>query len=274
MSPIAVFASLLAVGLALPQQNARLNERKFQLDGKIVGGTSATIQQYPWMVSLRETSDSIFGSEESHICGGSIVSNNYVLTAGHCCENEDASSLVVRVGNTDGDNGERHEISQIILHPQFVTKYNVPYNDVCLLKVSKPFTFSSSVKAVTLPAANSQTSVGTMATTTGWGSTYYGGDVTRSLMQVSLPVVSLSECISDYGKNKGGSDYVDDSMICAGYTQGGKDACQGDSGGPMTVSGTQVGVVSWGAGCAEANYPGVYADVSHFVSWIKSTAGI
>lgn len=63
-------------------------------------------------------------------------------------------------------------------------------------------------------------------------------------------------------------------MLCAGYTSGGKDACQGDSGGPLVSGSTQVGIVSWGRGCAAANYPGVYASVASLRSWIQSATGV
>lgn len=63
-------------------------------------------------------------------------------------------------------------------------------------------------------------------------------------------------------------------MICAATENGGKDSCQGDSGGPMIVNGVQTGVVSWGVGCADARYPGVYANVANQLGWIQSHTGL
>ncbi|KAJ8880764.1 hypothetical protein PR048_017235 [Dryococelus australis] len=145
---------------------------------------------------------------------------------------------------------------------------------VDIFQVSTPFVYSDSIKAIKLPEANSEVSAGTMAVTTGWGSIYYDGDVVENLREVSVPIVLQSTCVTEYGVDKLGANYVNDTMICAGYLQGGKDTCQGDSGGPLAVSGTLAGIVSWGAGCAEPNYPGVYTNVAYFREWLKEETGI
>lgn len=97
-----------------------------------------------------------------------------------------------------------------------------------------------------------------------------GGSASTHLMKVSIPIVSRSQCQAAY-KNY---NTITDRMICAGYTEGGKDSCQGDSGGPMVAGGTLYGIVSWGYGCAQPKYPGVYTNVANLVSWIKSNTGI
>lgn len=97
-----------------------------------------------------------------------------------------------------------------------------------------------------------------------------GGSTSARLMQVSIPIVDRAQCQKAY-KNY---NTITDRMICAGYTQGGKDSCQGDSGGPMVAQGTLYGIVSWGYKCAEPNYPGVYTNVAHLRSWIKSNSGV
>lgn len=89
-------------------------------------------------------------------------------------------------------------------------------------------------------------------------------------MKVSLPIVARSECQNAY-KNY---NTITNRMICAGYTQGGKDSCQGDSGGPMVAGGTLYGIVSWGYKCAQPKYPGVYTNVANLRSWIKSNSGV
>ncbi|XP_063222077.1 trypsin-3-like [Bacillus rossius redtenbacheri] len=271
MSPIAVLMSLLAFSLAYPQHNGLLNQRKYDLGGRIVGGNATTIEEFPYMVSVRENYEGLF---ESHICGGSIISENFVVTAGHCCADEDTASLVVRVGSTKAKIGEKHELSEIILHPEYKQVDRVPYNDICLLKVSKPFVYSDSIKAVALPQANSEVPEGTLAVTSGWGSTFYEGDVVQVLREVAVPIVSQAACVSEYGKNIHGDYMVNDTMICAGYLQGGKDACQGDSGGPLTVGGSLVGLVSWSVGCAEPKYATVFTNVARFRDWVKSEAGV
>ena len=85
-----------------------------------------------------------------------------------------------------------------------------------------------------------------------------------------MPTVNQKEC------NKAYSDFggVTDRMLCAGYQQGGKDACQGDSGGPLVADGKLVGVVSWGYGCAQAGYPGVYSRVAVVRDWVRENSGV
>ena len=87
----------------------------------------------------------------------------------------------------------------------------------------------------------------------------------QKIFQVDVPVVSDDDCRDSYGQND-----IADSMICAGLDEGGKDSCQGDSGGPFMCGNELSGVVSWGYGCAEAGYPGVYTQTSYFVDWVNS----
>ncbi|XP_021931893.1 uncharacterized protein LOC110835704 [Zootermopsis nevadensis] len=95
-----------------------------------------------------------------------------------------------------------------------------------------------------------------------------GGATSRILQKLQLPIVSASRCRCLYGD-------LPDHQICAGYPEtGGKDSCQGDSGGPLVVSGLQIGVVSWGYGCAKPRYPGVYTEVAAYRSWINRKTGI
>ena len=142
-------------------------------------------------------------------------------------------------------------------------------NDIALLYVGTPLTFNANVQPVTLPAQLQQSSGDSMIT--GWGTTSAGGDAADVLQKVVVPIVTDAECRAAYGESD-----IDDSMICAGLPEGGKDSCQGDSGGPMMcdLSGAmyQCGIVSWGRGCAEPGYPGVYAEVSYFVDWILANA--
>lgn len=99
------------------------------------------------------------------------------------------------------------------------------------------------------------------------GSRGSGVPDTDALQKVTVPIVSREDCNSKY------SGAVTEGMICAGFTEGGKDSCQGDSGGPLTdPSGTLIGIVSWGQGCALPNYPGVYAHVGNYVDFINSNA--
>merc|ERR1711974_280318 len=122
------------------------------------------------------------------------------------------------------------------------------------------------VAAIALPEDGEEYTEGTTCTVSGWGTTSEGGSLARILQKVDVPVVSDKSCRKSYSTSQ-----IADSMICAGFEQGGKDSCQGDSGGPFMCGNQLSGVVSWGYGCAEAGYPGVYTQTSYFVDWVNST---
>ena len=135
-------------------------------------------------------------------------------------------------------------------------------NDIALLKLQFPLAMDNYVQPIVLPAQEQDTTGDCVVS--GWGTTAEGGSSPSYLMKVTVPVVSDAKCRDAYD--------IDDSNICAGYDEGGKDACQGDSGGPLYCSGYQAGIVSWGYGCGRPEYPGVYTEVSYFVDWINSNA--
>jgi trypsin len=105
----------------------------------------------------------------------------------------------------------------------------------------------------------------------GWGTQSSGSSSLPTRLQAAtVYITDREECNSAY------SDYggITENMICAGVTGGGKDACQGDSGGPLVVDGSLVGIVSWGVGCAEASYPGVYSNVASLRGYITEVSGV
>jgi len=155
------------------------------------------------------------------------------------------------------------EIRRRHTHPDY--DGNNVDNDVCVLELEGSFSFDTYVAPVSLDTIGGQTE-GDHFTVTGWGTTSSGGSTSNILQKVSVPFVTQESCKRSYGSND-----ITDGMICAG--EKGKDSCQGDSGGPMVdAAKKQVGVVSWGIGCALAGYPGVYARVSTYADWISSTA--
>lgn len=157
-------------------------------------------------------------------------------------------------------------MKRVIVHPNYNSK-TIDY-DIALLQVDGTIQLNSNVQPVKL--ATSEPKAGTIVTVTGWGALKQGGSTSSHLMKVSLPIVARSECQNAY-KNY---NTITNRMICAGYTQGGKDSCQGDSGGPMVAGGTLYGIVSWGYKCAQPKYPGVYTNVANLRSWIKSNSGV
>ncbi|XP_039483476.1 trypsin delta [Drosophila santomea] len=228
-----------------------------QLDGRIVGGTATTISSFPWQISLQRSG--------SHSCGGSVYSANIIVTAAHCLQSVSASVLQVRAGSSYwSSGGVTASVAAFKNHEGY--NANTMVNDIAIIKLSSALSFSSTIKAISLASSNPAN--GAAASVSGWGTLSYGSSSIPSQLQyVNVNIVSQSQCASStYGY---GSE-IKSTMICA-YTSG-KDACQGDSGGPLVSGGVLVGVVSWGYGCAYANYPGVYADVAALRSWVISAA--
>ena len=230
----------------------------------IVGGEDADILDYPWQVALIESS----GGWSWAFCGGSIIDNYWILTAAHCLEDVNENNLYVMAGsdNSYAQGGDSYSVEEIIVHPNY--NNNTMNNDIALLKLNNPIYFNSYKQSVMLicdeQVSMGAQSPGTMATITGWGETEtnnYNG----TLQVASVPITTTS----NYGWGQ-----IDGDMIMAGYSSGGYDSCQGDSGGPMVARDIddtewmQVGIVSWGYGCAEPGYPGVYTRVSYFLEWI------
>jgi len=225
---------------------------------RIVGGTEVqNPREFPFQVSLQEGN--------SHFCGGSLIAPGWVLTAAHC-----GNVKVVEVGGHDLSANdacvERIKVSETIIHPKY-DDYTMA-NDIALLKLAGASTYPP----VGLYSGGALEAAGTLSTVSGWGTLSSGGPAPDVLRSVNVPIVTNKVCNVAY------SNGIIDTMMCAGYKQGGKDSCQGDSGGPLFVSEAgqfvQTGVVSWGEGCAAKNKYGVYTRVSSFNKWICKTAGV
>ncbi|QRK09701.1 trypsin-like serine protease [Archangium violaceum] len=240
---------------------------------EIVGGTNTTIAANPWQVSLQSSSG-------SHFCGGSILNENWILTAQHCVKSGGTVSKPGRVaaGSTTrsgmSTSGQIRQVAEVIVYPGY---QDANYGkDVALLRLSTPLDLSgSNVKAIGLvtkaDASAGVTNTGVTARVTGWGTLTSGGSTLPDTLQtVDVKIISNSQAQSSYPSESIGADQL-------GAAAAGKDSCQGDSGGPLTVlkGSTRVlaGVVSWGYGCADSRYPGMYARVSEFESWITSKIG-
>lgn len=227
----------------------------------IVGGEESVPGARPWMVSLQRS---------SHFCGGSLIKNDWVLTAAHCVDGSSTSGLYAVVGRHawNGSDGQRIAVSQIIVHPAY--NDSTSDNDIALLKLSSASTLGLTL--MQLPDAaliDEAAAPGDLVTVLGWGTTTEGGSIPSNLREVDVPVVSNSTCNSSSAYN----GQITSNMMCAGFASGGKDSCQGDSGGPLmfTYAGTdyQAGIVSWGEGCARPNKYGVYTKLLNYVSWVN-----
>jgi trypsin len=226
----------------------------------IVGGQVVTdMSRYPFFVG-------------GGGCGGTLIGNDIVITAAHC---NGAFWKRAKVGprknakNKDGLTEWVKVVSKMHVHPNF--SWDTMENDFMIFKVkpvtSQPLISALNQQKVTLNFDSAVPVEDEWLTTIGFGLTAEDGNPSKQLREVSVQVIPSEECSIAYD----GAVY-NETQLCAGVDEGGKDACQGDSGGPILATGNVlVGIVSWGYGCAEAEYPGVYSRVSSAASWIKET---
>ncbi|XP_076853105.1 serine protease 33-like [Brachyhypopomus gauderio] len=231
------------------------------LNTRIVGGNNSDPGSWPWQASLQ-----INGH---HFCGGSLINKDWILTAAHCFPNPATVIAYLGMQSLQGINSnmQAFPVSSVNIHPDYNSSTND--NDIALLQLTPSVTFNDYVMPVCLAAEGSSFPSDTYVWVTGWGDTASGETLPypQTLQQVQVPIVSNGDCANSYSS-------LTLNMMCAGLTQGGKDACQGDSGGPLVVKQgsywIQGGVVSFGYGCARPNFPGVYTRVSRYQDWINS----
>ncbi|XP_075972437.1 uncharacterized protein LOC142974159 [Anticarsia gemmatalis] len=221
-------------------------------DGKIVGGNETTIETYPYQAYLL-----LYDGRNYYQCGGSIVSNNYIVTAAHCLTN--IQRIYIRIGSTNSESGGRqYETTSFASHPMYNSRTSD--FDVGVIRVSQGMQLDgANARAIKLVNSGYDPAAGENLTMTGWGATSQNGNTSTTLMVVQVPVVDRSRCNQQLG---GG---ITSRMICAGVPEGGKDTCQGDSGGPAvgTTDKLLTGITSFGYGCAQPNAPGVYTSVGN-----------
>jgi secreted trypsin-like serine protease len=228
-------------------------------DLAIVGGTNAPAGLFPHQVSIQTRSG-------FHFCGGSLIGDRHVLTAAHCVQGERASQLRVAADLVNlSSGGQVFSVTAIDVHSSYNS--STSDSDIALLTLDRS---TGSIGKVALMDPGSEATLadpGTDSVVTGWGALSESGGSPDRLQQVTVPILSNTECNDAYDGD------ITSRMVCAGLLGvGGKDSCQGDSGGPLVVDDgggwAQVGVVSFGFGCARAQFPGVYTRVSSFESWI------
>lgn len=261
-----MLAGLLAVTSLLGATSATTATAQDAGQTEIVGGVPADPGEYPYQVAV--VRHGVVDGYQALFCGGSLISPDTVLTAAHCMEGETPSAIDVRSGITDlaDPQGHRSGVRQIRVHPGYDPA--TTDNDVAILQLEHSLPEAPVAVAQTSQAA--LWAPGTTATITGWGDTTGNSRYRTELREAEVPVVADEDCAAAYG-----SDFVAGHMFCAGVLDlGGFDTCQGDSGGPIVVdnagSPLQIGVTSFGEGCALPDFPGVYTRLdTYFTPYIE-----
>ncbi|KAM3872280.1 suppressor of tumorigenicity 14 protein homolog [Diretmus argenteus] len=241
---------------------------------RIVGGQMSREGEWPWQVSLH-----IRGT--GHVCGASVLSNRWLVTAAHCVQDSAKQKysradlweamLGLHVQSQNNKWTVKRNVKQIIPHPAY--NHQTYDNDIALMELDSNITLNQNIWPICLPTATYDFPAGKAAWITGWGVTREGGFPASILQKAEVRIINSTVC------NSLMQGEVTDRMLCAGVLKGGVDACQGDSGGPLSVTGPSgrvflAGVVSWGDGCARRKKPGIYTRVTKYRSWIKEKTGV
>ncbi|MFD4999171.1 S1 family peptidase [Streptomyces buecherae] len=249
---VALAAFSLTPGTAFAQATSDASEGPRT---RIVGGTPAEQGEFPFMVRL------------SMGCGGALYAQDIVLTAAHCVDGSGPNTDIGVTGGVvdlDDPAAQKATSTEVLQAPG----YDGTGKDWALIKLDKP------IDQPTLKIADTDAYDNGEFDIAGWGADREGGSQQQKLLKAKVPFIDDATCKAAGGSYSG---LVDAEEICAGIDAGGVDSCQGDSGGPMFRKDDagefiQVGIVSWGEGCARAGKPGVYTQVSHFAQDIKSAA--
>ncbi|NP_001076261.1 coagulation factor XI precursor [Oryctolagus cuniculus] len=232
---------------------------------RIVGGSASLPGEWPWQVTLHTVSPT-----QRHLCGGSIIGNQWILTAAHCFYGIESPKILRVYGGILNQSEIKEDtaffgVQEIIIHDQYKTAESG--YDIALLKLETTMNYTDSQRPICLPSKGDRNVIYTDCWVTGWGYRKLRDKIQNTLQKAKIPLLSNEECQKRYQRHE-----ITSGMICAGYKEGGKDACKGDSGGPLSCKHNEVwhlvGITSWGEGCAQRERPGIYTNVVKYLDWI------
>jgi len=269
--------------VCVPDIGCYCGEAKRNQNGRIAAGTETEVNEYPWLALVRTQRRDNSGRLSTYICGGSVISDQWVLTAAHCVV-DDRKGDVVRVSvelgqhhrNTDAIIEVLIPLAQVIIHPDYRSPRGSS-NDLALLKLDDPVDFNNvpDVRPVCLPSDRDERFTGLRVTVAGWGRTAPNEGSSNVPLETEVNVISDSTCKETYGSR------ISDDMICTISPRDGavfQGSCKGDSGGPLMITDernpyyTLIGAVSWGwEPCTSQRVPGVHSRITSNMDWITET---
>jgi len=279
--PVSQTINALPLSINTEAVPLRVQNCDFSAVKLIVGGEASELGEFPHQAAVGykgRTSRNILWN-----CGGTLISERFVLTAAHCVNTSFGDPVVVRLGeynierDNDGADPEDFGVQRVIVHPNYLKAFK--YNDIALLRLNRDVRFNKFIRPACLPTDNN---IRGRPIATGWGRTDFVGRQSEILMKVALNVIDNRQCNTYYNSNGPAAasfaSGIVDTMLCAGYVEGGRDTCLGDSGGPLTTTKKEnpcihyvVGITSFGKICAAPKSPGVYTRVIKYLNWIEKT---